>query len=368
MTKGFNNVQIKRHEAAHRQIARAIRERLQRGEIKPGVRLPSTEELAKMWNSSYFTVHTALKALVKEGLLERLHGSGTYVREQRATFASAGIYLGGAVKDHAAFIRHVCEFLEEKLTRDHVAVHTFVESRPRSEYGKVLPALQRAVDLREIQAVISPANHGPQVTALNRLPVPLAMLTTSKLPCRVGYDTQSLFRGAFSRLRAHGCRTVGMITHIRSKTDPHSGWEMAELWEDFEQELTTAGLTTRDEWLLMNRKRNSLAAVPRVGYEAFMELWRRPEKPDGLVVFPDGLVPGVILAMLQLGVRPPDGINCVFHRNKHFDILCPFHITWALSDEEKAADSLIEMVQMQFRGDKISEVKLPYTFAENKGV
>lgn len=42
MTKGFDNVQIRRHEAAHRQIAREIRERIRRGEIKPGVRLLST--------------------------------------------------------------------------------------------------------------------------------------------------------------------------------------------------------------------------------------------------------------------------------------------------------------------------------------
>ena len=43
----------------------------------------------------------------------------------------------------------------------------------------------------------------------------------------------------------------------------------------------------------------------QTGYELFRALWADPDHPEGLVVYPDSFVPGVLLAMAELGVRPP---------------------------------------------------------------
>ena len=45
----------------------------------PGDRLPSERELALRWGAARMTVRHATDALVAEGLVERRHGSGTYV-------------------------------------------------------------------------------------------------------------------------------------------------------------------------------------------------------------------------------------------------------------------------------------------------
>jgi GntR family transcriptional regulator len=46
---------------------------------KSGDRLPSERELSRRWGAARMTVRSATDALVEEGLVERRHGSGTYV-------------------------------------------------------------------------------------------------------------------------------------------------------------------------------------------------------------------------------------------------------------------------------------------------
>jgi DNA-binding GntR family transcriptional regulator len=65
------------------QIAADIRRRLDGGEWRAGGRIAPEVELAREYEVSRVTVRQALAELVKDDLLERRRGSGTYVKEQR---------------------------------------------------------------------------------------------------------------------------------------------------------------------------------------------------------------------------------------------------------------------------------------------
>ncbi|MBA3683915.1 MAG: GntR family transcriptional regulator, partial [Planctomycetes bacterium] len=62
----------------HRQIADRLRTEIV-GQHEVGTRLPSEAALAERFDVSLVTVREALSALAQAGLLERRHGSGTYV-------------------------------------------------------------------------------------------------------------------------------------------------------------------------------------------------------------------------------------------------------------------------------------------------
>ena len=47
------------------------------------------------------------------------------------------------------------------------------------------------------------------------------------------------------------------------------------------------------------------------------------------------------------------------------DILCPFPALWAISDEEKVADALIDLVHRQHEGKKIFPVLLAVRFPDD---
>jgi GntR family transcriptional regulator len=61
-------------------LAQSLRQRVLAGEWVPGVALPSEQSLAQDNQVALGTMRRALQVLVDEGLIERIHGRGTFVR------------------------------------------------------------------------------------------------------------------------------------------------------------------------------------------------------------------------------------------------------------------------------------------------
>ena len=63
------------------QIVRQVEERILKGELRPGDRLPSQRELARQLGVGQVAVKEALRALAAKGLITVRHGTGTFVSE-----------------------------------------------------------------------------------------------------------------------------------------------------------------------------------------------------------------------------------------------------------------------------------------------
>src|SRR5437016_14212338 len=63
-------------------IADNLRERMVAGELAPGDRLPGEPELARSLGVSRSSLRAAIALLEQDGLVRRLHGSGTYVTDR----------------------------------------------------------------------------------------------------------------------------------------------------------------------------------------------------------------------------------------------------------------------------------------------
>jgi DNA-binding LacI/PurR family transcriptional regulator len=66
----------------HRHLREQLEDAIRSGSYAPGARLPGERELSERYQVSRITVRSALAAMVTEGLIERRHGSGTYVRDR----------------------------------------------------------------------------------------------------------------------------------------------------------------------------------------------------------------------------------------------------------------------------------------------
>lgn len=71
------------NEAKYLQLAALLREKIRSGELKPGEKLSSENELSVQYGLSRQTVRHAIGILAEEGLLMRRRGSGTYVGGSR---------------------------------------------------------------------------------------------------------------------------------------------------------------------------------------------------------------------------------------------------------------------------------------------
>lgn len=75
----------------HHDIADDLRNQITTGHLKPGERLPSETDLAGRYKVSTVTLRSALAVLQGEGLVEKLHGKGNFVRRPLRRI----MYVGG---------------------------------------------------------------------------------------------------------------------------------------------------------------------------------------------------------------------------------------------------------------------------------
>ncbi len=78
----------------HMTLQEAIRSIIEAEGIQPGGKSPSERELSKRRQASRSSIRKALLALVREGVLARVLGKGTFVAERRSSFAATPVRAG----------------------------------------------------------------------------------------------------------------------------------------------------------------------------------------------------------------------------------------------------------------------------------
>jgi GntR family transcriptional regulator len=69
----------------YQRIAADLRRAISSGELPPGSRLPTEQELGERYGVSRNTVRLALAELTNEGVIASTQGRGTFVRERMMT-------------------------------------------------------------------------------------------------------------------------------------------------------------------------------------------------------------------------------------------------------------------------------------------
>lgn len=72
-------------EPLYQQVKRYISDKIFSGELSPMDRVPSENELVRLFEVSRMTANRALGELTAEGLLNRVHGKGTFVARTQTT-------------------------------------------------------------------------------------------------------------------------------------------------------------------------------------------------------------------------------------------------------------------------------------------
>ena len=73
------------NEPLYQQVKNYIADKIYTGELAPSDRVPSENELVRMFSVSRMTANRALIELTTEGLLTRIHGVGTFVARLQTT-------------------------------------------------------------------------------------------------------------------------------------------------------------------------------------------------------------------------------------------------------------------------------------------
>lgn len=348
----LENIQISRHRPVYRQISDRFREMIMSGELPPGHKLPSSQKIAVTLGSDAATVHTALRQLVKEGLITRQPRRGTFVRGRSEVLTQVGLFMGGSFRNSTRYESSLFGALEDLLRRSHLSYKVFIDPRALEDQVDELPALAKCIEQRQIQGIIGVTMDRRSLRWLQKLPIPGAYHVGGMEDGCVSYDWEFMVQMSLEHLRAQGCRSVALIAPFLTEMPDvfGGGKNRIDFLLKFTDVARDLGLEIHDEWMrLPAGPITDDRAAHRFGYEQFHALWKLPTRPDGLLVYPDSVVDGTILAMAELGVSRE--LKVVFHRNKRVDLVCPFPASWVQSDEADVAAALVDQLRKRLSGD-----------------
>lgn len=148
MTKGESSCGQK--QPKYYQLMTDLKEKVTKGEIRPGDKLPSENELSAAYQISRQTVRKALAVLDSEGYIYAEHGRGTFCRERvMHTGNSKNIAVVTTYLSDYIFPR-VIQGIDEVLTREGYSIILKNTKNSRSQEAKCLEELLQ----KDIEGII----------------------------------------------------------------------------------------------------------------------------------------------------------------------------------------------------------------------
>lgn len=312
----------------HQELAQYLREKIESGALQPGERLPSLRELAELWHTNFFSVKLATDLLVNSGLLNKQHGRGMFVAPRAEGIHRVGLYtskLYGSRSDLIAF-SVLRDILQEKFQTRGIECAIFDDCRPEEQHQKIPDALQQAILSGRIQAVIGVVVRRIDNSWFDQLPIRKATIMS---------DMQYDFTPVAQQLQERCCRRIAAI--LPSGPSKRPSFLLAG--------LHAAGIKIMPRNLRIIRNESLTSqSWGEIGYRCTMELLTATPRPDALIVYPDNAVMGAMQAILRLGIRVPEELFTIFHRNLELSYFCSFDTAYIDSKIEDIADRLIETV------------------------
>ena len=344
------------------EMAAYLRELITSQKISAGTKLPPTMDLARAWGSHAPAVQAAMNSLVKEGLVQRLMGRGTFVRADVGALRKVALYIPSGRRVTNNFVGHLMRNLDEQYARRGVRTEIWLSRRPEAAAEEPWKELILAANRREIQGVIVPMLEPREIEWLTQLPVPVAFLAMEHVSNRVDQPVlEPAVEKAMAYLADQGCRNIGLITVLSRQAQETGGQksEAVEFHEHFSQAARRHGLEVRDNWIESPTVNTGVGLAEqqaaKFGYESFHKLWNQPEKPEALLVHTDVAAQGVLMALGQRQVRVPEDLRLVLHRNAEIGLFCPVPASFIEVKVQEVAAALVSLLDRISRGQAVTE-------------
>lgn len=291
---------------AYSQIVAGLRQGILEGAYKPGARVPSDAELTRQYAVCRATVTRAVGELVREGMLYRVQGKGTFVasEERPPRTGNVGVLVGDI---HSKFYSKVVRLLGDAC--GDVGYHTIVAStlasldREKRFINELLFA--KKVDGFIVCSVnLSRKEEQDFYRSLRRRGIPLAVLFPQEQISglfTLATDHQGMGEQAVNHLADVGCRRIGhVVTCNRHYVD------IRERLAGYRNAMDAHGLPADEELIF-----EVPDATEMHGYELGLRLARMAHRPDGLCTLTDEIAFGIMAGLRSQGLAVPRDIRLV---------------------------------------------------------
>jgi DNA-binding LacI/PurR family transcriptional regulator len=297
----------------YEQIIVDIRNLIARGELHPGDKLPTHQELAKKYKVSLITVKGALKNLVTEQVLYTRVGKGTYVAEQshkknsRSVDRMIGLVLRDLKQPFFSMVVHSVEKRASELGY-HLLLSSSSENIDREE-----TQIERFRDLGVNGLIIASLSYQYRATEhierLHNDNFPYVMVSYIHDPAYwyVGCDQEEGGALATEHLIRIGYRSIGFV-HIGK------GNLLSEVRKNgYARALAEHEIPYSSDLIYYVEPASGNAGTDRyqLGYNFAEKFARVPKKPEALFFYNDMVALGFIQGASECGIRVPDDVGVI---------------------------------------------------------
>lgn len=337
-------------------IYEQLRDRIQSGQMLPGDRLPSEEELSQAYSVSRITVKKALERLREDGLIHRVQGRGTFVRAIEPAAgraqACASSRLVGVVLEHVSSSFGLIMMYTMTRLLDEAGYKTCIRFTFGS-IGKESEEIEDLLGMNVAGLIIMPCHDSHYNLAILRLilekfPVVLVDKRMHGLPVSsVCTDGREAMRQLVLHLRERGCGSAAMLT-----IDPASTSSLGDRAEGFFKGIEEAGMRCAGECILPRRTGDMISNEPEQRYiEAIgAYLDGLGELPDSFVCTEYAIGRALYAAAQARGLMPGKAFRACCIDEDELGTQGSF-FTHMRQDEENLARRTVEILLRQIRGE-----------------
>ncbi|MEA5069182.1 MAG: GntR family transcriptional regulator [Christensenellaceae bacterium] len=355
----------------YHRVYNALKARIASGELKPGGKLPGEKELTDAFSVSGITVKKALNMLAEQGLVVRIPGRGTFVRDQdAAASAQAKPQLVGVILEHVAspFGLTMMYELDRLLGQAGLRMVVRFSYCDRARETEEI-AFLRTLGVRGL--IVMPShgqNYNPEILklVLNGFPMILIdkKLDGIDVPS-VRTDNPAALRDLVMHLARSGRRRIGLIA-----TAEGNATSTVERRRGFRQGLREAGLADGPECALPFERAPETPEVYEDAVRRIAQyLVRYQAELDAIVCTEYSIVPKLVRAAADLKLELTKRVEVC---SVDEDDMAPagYTFTHMKQDEaaiaERAVALLLERLNAPAHGPA-QDVLVPAVFHQKRG-
>lgn len=311
----------------YRQIVDLLLERITSGKLQPGDKLPSEAMLVKQYGASRITIGRAMRELQQRGLVDRVAGSGSYVRG-RPNEAKGPLSFGLLIPDLGESeifepicygIAHAPEASEHILLWGHAdAAHATRAAQAWQLCGQYVKRKVNGVFFAPLEFEADAAHVNRKIlSALEKAQIPVVLLDRRPgeaperhRPDLVGINNRQAGYVATEHLIRLGCRRIGFLAHHGSAAT------ISQRFAGYRDALSAHGLTL---------EKGMPAYLPEE--DTADEDASGTKEAEAFVCLNDRIAAELMRAYLARGIRVPEDIRIVGIDDVKYAALLPVSLT-----------------------------------------
>jgi len=302
-------------------------ERIGSGKLRPGDKLPSEAMLVKQYGASRITIGRAMRELQQRGLIDRVAGSGSYVRG-RQNKAKGPLFFGLLIPDlgESEIFEPICYGIAHAPeASEHILLWGHADAAHATRAGQAWQLCEQYVKRKVDGVFFAPLEFEADAAQVNRkilsaletaqIPVVLLDRRPGAAPERhrpdlVGINNRQAGYLATEHLIRLGCRRIGFLAHHGS------AGTISQRFAGYRDALAAHGL---------NVEKGMPAYLPEE--DAAEEGPSTTEAVEAFVCLNDRIAAELMRAYVARGIRVPEDVRIVGIDDVRYAALLPVPLT-----------------------------------------